>query len=227
MTENQKPLKFYGRRRGKGLTKKQQELLDTLLPKFTLPLIPNQSFLDLKGLLPFAETSICLEIGFGAGEHLCQQALFLPKDFFIGAEVFINGVAKCLDLIQQHNLKNIALFPDDVRLLLPQIPDQSIQKVFLLFPDPWPKKRHESRRFLDQENMTHLHRILKDDGLFYLASDHDPYINWALEKIEKSSFFFCTKKSHHRFKELFETRYEKKNLFKNEKSTYILLKKKV
>jgi tRNA (guanine-N7-)-methyltransferase len=123
---------------------------------------------------------VFLEIGFGTGEHLAQLASQNPEYLYIGSEPFVNGVASLLCKISDNNIKNIRIFDDDARKLLPHIKDSSIDAVFLMFPDPWPKRKHLERRFVNKTNIERVHRILKDDAVWRIATDHPTYASHVL-----------------------------------------------
>ena len=174
---------LYGRRRGKKLRDGQQSLLDTLLPRLTLGLPPEPAKIDLVqafgGALP--PDGIWLEVGFGAGEHLVWQAKEHPGVGLIGCEPYINGVAKCLAHIEREGLENIRLFTDDARLVMSALPDQSLSRAFVLFPDPWPKSRHHKRRFVARANLDILARLMKPGAELRLATDDPSYLPWMVE----------------------------------------------
>lgn len=172
--------RWYGRRRGKKLRPGRQARVDGLLPRLRID-PARLADRDLGALFPEPVDDVWLEIGFGAGEHLAAQAERHPEKGFIGCEPFVNGVASLLTMIEEHGLKNVRLFDDDARLLLDHLPAASIGRIFILFNDPWPKKRHHRRRFVSQRTVEDLVRILKDDGEILFASDHMGYIAWALE----------------------------------------------
>src|SRR5690242_18163288 len=130
-----------GRRQGRPLRPRRQDLMDRLLPRLRVTPPPPGAFLDPFALFPHRPREIWLEIGFGSGEHLAEQAQRHPDVGFIGCEVFVNGVAALLDHIDRRGLANLRLFDDDARLLLPALPDACLTRAFLLFPDPWPKAR--------------------------------------------------------------------------------------
>ena len=177
--EQDRPLlHFHGRRLGKPLRVNHRKLVNELLPDLRLadPTCPAASF---EGPLD----GIWLEIGFGGGEHLVAQARANPGIGFIGAEPFINGIAKVLSVIEREKLPNIRLHDDDARPLLDALPDGSIDRIYLLFADPWPKKRHNKRRFVTPENLDRLTRVLKDGAELRFASDHTEYVTWALERL--------------------------------------------
>jgi tRNA (guanine-N7-)-methyltransferase len=174
---------LYGRRRGKKLRDGQQSLLDTLLPRLTLGVPPEPAKIDLAqafgGTLP--PDGVWLEVGFGAGEHLVWQAKEHPGVGLIGCEPYINGVAKCLAHIEREGLENIRLFTDDARLVMNALPDQSLSRAFVLFPDPWPKSRHHKRRFVARDNLDILARLLKPGAELRLATDDPSYLPWMVE----------------------------------------------
>lgn len=167
---------LYGRRQARPLKDAQRELYDTLLPSITFT---QDSPLNLS-----KDQSIWLEIGFGGGEHLCHQALNHPDKTFVGCEPFINGVGSLLSQISTHQLNNISIFQNDAGLLLPCFPDNSLEKVFLLFPDPWRKKRHFKRRFIQEKTLKEIHRLLKPQGEWRIATDHEGYCQWLQEHFE-------------------------------------------
>ena len=167
--------KFYGRRKGVKLSSRQNRLLDELLPKVRL---------DLNTVNPLVEArDVRLEIGFGGGEHLASQALNNPEDLFIGAEPFINGIAKLLAAIEENNIGNILVFDGDARLLLEALAPSSLSQIFLLYPDPWPKTRHLRRRFVSADTVAHFHRILKPGKIFRFASDIEDYVEWTVKTV--------------------------------------------
>lgn len=152
--------------------------MEELLPQLRI-VVPEKT-LDPRALFAFPVASVRMEIGFGAGEHLARQALANPNIGFIGAEVFLNGVASLLRHVRELNLRNVRIFNEDVRFLLPHLPDAALERVSLLFPDPWPKARHAKRRFVGPENLREMARLIVPGGEFRVASDHPVYIEWAL-----------------------------------------------
>ncbi|MEE9376167.1 MAG: tRNA (guanosine(46)-N7)-methyltransferase TrmB [Rhizobiaceae bacterium] len=170
---------FYGRRKGQKLYGRKAKVMEELLPTLRLdPATPKPSAID--ELFANPATRFQLEIGFGGGEHLAHQAEQHPEIAFIGVEPFINGMAKMLGEIQDHNLENVRLYDDDATQLLDWLPENSLDQIDLLYPDPWPKRRHWKRRFISQVNLDRFARVLKPGGLFRFASDIDTYINWTL-----------------------------------------------
>ena len=168
----------YGRRRGRRLRPGRERLLQELLPKIAvttsdIPSTPSLWF-------DVSIRDIWLEIGFGAGEHLAAQAAAHPDVGFIGCEPFRNGVAHLLARIDGDGLRNVRIYPDDARLLLKALPSCSIDRTFLLFPDPWPKTRHHRRRIIAAETLRDLSRTMKQGSELRLASDDVGYVRWML-----------------------------------------------
>jgi tRNA (guanine-N7-)-methyltransferase len=174
---------LFGRRRGKKLRDGQQSLLESLLPRLALTVPPEPAKIDLAqafgGALP--PDGLWLEVGFGAGEHLVWQAKEHPGVGLIGCEPYINGVAKCLAHIEREGLENIRLFTDDARLVMSALPEQSLSRAFVLFPDPWPKSRHHKRRFVQRDNLDVLARLMKPGAELRLATDDPSYLPWMVE----------------------------------------------
>jgi tRNA (guanine-N7-)-methyltransferase len=175
---------LYGRRKGPKLSAHQEQLLETLLPKLRLNL---QSGLDPRNYFPGrAISGVWLEIGFGAGEHLLWQVEHHPDVGLIGAEPYISGIAKLLSklslsLTAQEG--NIRIHDNDARDILEALPDASLGRVFILFPDPWPKSRHHKRRFIQMSTLDVLARVMKPGAELRFASDDADYAAWTLERI--------------------------------------------
>lgn len=189
-----KPLedrRFYGRRKGRPLRKGQQHLVDTLLPQLAIDL-PAGGKLDPRTLFAHAPQQTWLEIGFGGGEHLAEQARTHPDVGLIGCEVFLNGIATLLAQVSALELSNVRVYPEDARDLLDALPDGSLDRVFLLFPDPWPKRRHADRRFIQQANLDLLARLMKPRAELRVASDDPTYIGWALAHLVRHPAFTWT-----------------------------------
>ena len=151
--------------------------------------IPASGCLDPDVLFGAAPRPIWLEIGFGGGEHLVQQAERHPTAGFIGCEVFENGIVKLLAQIEQRRLDNIRIFADDARLLIAALPPASIDRVFILFPDPWPKRRHHKRRLLSREMLDRLAEIMADGAELRVATDDGDYLCWILELLTNHPAF--------------------------------------
>ncbi|MGH7013282.1 MAG: tRNA (guanosine(46)-N7)-methyltransferase TrmB [Stellaceae bacterium] len=179
--------RIYGRRRGRKLRAGRRALMDTLLPRLRV-VLPPVGMLDAPALFPGTD-ELWLEIGFGAGEHLAAQARAHPAVGFLGAEVFENGVAKLLVAIDRDRLTNVRLFDDDARLLLARLPDRSLGRAFILFPDPWPKERHKKRRIVASETLDELARTLRPGAELRLATDDADYAEWIVGVVESHPAF--------------------------------------
>lgn len=167
---------FYGRRRGRKLRSTMQQLMDTRLPELRLdPATPSARQFD--GM----PSDVFLEIGFGGGENLAAMAAARPEAGFIGAEPFVNGVASLLRHIEDGGLSNIRIWDDDVRLILDGMADASLAGAYVLFPDPWPKRRHAARRILQPAVLDSLARLVRPGGMLVLASDHSVAKGWLLQ----------------------------------------------
>jgi tRNA (guanine-N7-)-methyltransferase len=171
---------LYGRRRGHKLRLAQSLLLQDLLPRIAIALPESGSTLDPRRLFSPAPQSVWLEIGFGGGEHLATLAAAHPEIGFVGCEVFENGIVKLLAEMQRRTLANIRILDDDARLLLAALPESSIDRAFILFPDPWPKQRHHKRRIVSPVTLTELARVMADGAEVRLATDDPGYMRWML-----------------------------------------------
>jgi tRNA (guanine-N7-)-methyltransferase len=214
---------FYGRRRGHTLGPRRRARLESILDRFGIDVgdIPDG---DPANLFPPA-TPLWLEIGFGAGEHLAAQAATHPNAGLIGCEPFRNGVATLARLIDEDDLTNIRIFHEDVRLLMPTLAPAVFDRVFLLFPDPWPKSRHHRRRFVNSENLDHLARLMKDGAELRFASDHADYCRWALERLRAHGAFEWNARQASDWRErptdATETRFEHKALEAGRQPIYL------
>jgi tRNA (guanine-N7-)-methyltransferase len=174
---------FYGRRRGRPLRAGQRERQAALLPRLSFALPDSGPFdpasLFPAGLYPRAR-EIWLEIGFGSGEHLAEQAENHPDIGFVGCEVFENGVAKLLGELERRRLTNVRVYPQDARPLLAALTPRSVSRVFLLFPDPWPKARHQKRRLIAPASLDRLAEVMTDRAELRLATDDPSYLSWML-----------------------------------------------
>ncbi len=171
--------RFYGRRHGRALRPGRRGLMEDLLPRLAVDL-PEGGRLDLSAVFDRPVTDLWLEIGFGAGEHLAWQAERNPDVGFIGCEPFINGVASLLDRVDRLRLDNVRIHADDARPLIAALPEACLGRCFVLFPDPWPKRRHHRRRIVNPELLDRLARCLKPGAELRLASDDPGMIDWML-----------------------------------------------
>ena len=170
---------LYGRRKGPKLSAHQEQLLQTLLPKLTLDI---RSGADPREYFDSVD-DVWLEVGFGAGEHLYWQAQHHPRIGLIGAEPFVNGVAKLLSKFEGEPPHNIRLHMGDARQIIDALPDASLGRVFVLFPDPWPKTRHHKRRFIQTEMLNTLARVMKPGAELRFGSDDAPLVEYTLERV--------------------------------------------
>ena len=182
---------FFGRRKGHRLKPQQAALLETLLPRLALDLAAPAP-VRLATLFPVAVEAIRLEIGFGSGEHLLAEADGNPHTGFIGVEPFINGMAKALSVIAAHGLANIRLHFGDAIHVLDWLPEHSIARLDLIHPDPWPKRRHWKRRFVQDATVAAIARVLEPDGTFRFVTDWPDYTAWTLAHLMRSSEFEWT-----------------------------------
>ena len=209
---------FYGRFKGKTLRPSQEAYLDEDLDALSPGAVdwednPERTPLDLG--TRFGGAPVWLEIGFGGGEHLVHQAAENPGAAIIGCEPFINGVAMLLGKVRQAEVGNLAIYPGDVRNLFDVLPDASIEKAFLLYPDPWPKKRHHRRRFVTPEFLEPLHRVLVPGAEFRVATDIPDYVRQPLVEVPRAGFEWLAERPAHwrqPWGDWISTRYEQKAL---------------
>jgi tRNA (guanine-N7-)-methyltransferase len=181
---------FFGRRKGHPLRPRQAALFDALLPRVALDLAKSAPS-DLRTL--FADVdNVRLEIGFGAAEHLIAQAEATPRSGFIASDAFVNAIAKALVAIDTQGFSNIRLHFGDASELLDWLPDAALVRIDLLYPDPWPKRRHWKRRFIQDESLARLARILKKGGELRFATDITDYAVYALVRVMRSLDFVWT-----------------------------------
>ena len=218
---------FYGRFKGKSLSARQQGSLHTEFEKYSLKNISweeNSKRKKIKLSEVFNEKSVWLEIGFGGGEHLVHQAKLNPDIGFIGCEPYQNGVAKLMGKLSADPRKNIKLYDGDVRNMFDVLAKNSISKVFLLYPDPWPKKRHHRRRFVTQEFLAPLYETMKPGSILRIATDIEDYVRQALQEVPKAGFQWLAKDAsdwRDPWQDWVSTRYEIKAL-KEERTPHYL-----
>lgn len=181
---------FFGRRKSRKLRPGRSRLIENLLPRLRVsPPIGSSDWLDPAGLFAQKVAQVWLEIGFGGGEHLVWQAKAHPEIGHIGCEPFVNGVARLLSQIEREKIANIRIFDDAAAALLNVLPEASIGRIFVLFPDPWPKKRHHKRRFVSSANLDQMARFLKDGAEFRFATDDMDYLRWTLHLVGRHDAF--------------------------------------
>lgn len=218
--ENRKNRTIYGRRQARPIKEAQKHLLEIVFN--TVKISPS----NLPATFP---NEVIFEVGFGSGENLAHQAKKYPNALCIGCEPFINGIVALLGKIINEHLSNICIFDDDATLLLQALPNHCISKAFILFPDPWPKKRHHRRRVVSMENILLTHKKMQKNGILTIATDHPGYLEWIVEitKQEKFRSHFlpmnAIEDSRPSEDEIPITRYEKKAL-ENRPGTFLIFK---
>ena len=205
---------------------RQAGLLKTLLPQLTLTPKLNA---DPRSYFPRAPREVWLEVGFGAGEHLVWQAENNPDVGLIGAEPYISGQAKLLAKIADRNLSNIRLYPEDARDVIAALPEASLARVFVLFPDPWPKTRHHKRRFIQTDLLDQLARVMKPGAQLRFATDDKSYLVFALERFMANHKFIWTAEAPSDWRtrpaNWPETRYEAKAVKQRETCIYLAFRR--
>ncbi len=224
---------FYGKRLGRKLRSRQKELLAVDLKKLNvlnfLDTTPDgKQKLDLTVAFP-GKSSVWLEVGFGSGEHLLDHAKLNSDTGFIGCEIYLNGVASLLGKLREENVDNILVYPDDIRNLFPYFPEQSVTRVFVLYPDPWPKKKHHRRRFVTPEHLEPLARIMKPDAQLRIATDISDYARQTVEQLHLNPNFEWEAERAVDWKRPWKgwqsTRYEKKALLGGRTPLYLTFRK--
>jgi tRNA (guanine-N7-)-methyltransferase len=228
LSDNTPKRRVYGRRVGKPLKKHSIEALENILPALSVPasLLTEQGDLDPVSLLAFKKH--CFEIGFGNGEHLNALMEKYPDVGFFGAEPFTNGMASFLKRIKDP--KNIRVLMDDAMKLANSFKDSSLDKIYILNPDPWPKKRHHKRRIVSRENLDQFARILKTGGELIMATDVDELAEWMVSTTYAHPCFSWTARSPSDWKnppiEWILTRYAEKGIAAGRKQTFLVFRKK-
>jgi tRNA (guanine-N7-)-methyltransferase len=223
---------FYGRLKGKGLRSSQEAYLEEDLANLSPGNVtweenPDRTHLDLEGL--FGKRDLWLEIGFGGGEHMVHQAVSNPDVGIIGCEPYINGVAMLLGKIRKAGADNIRVHPGDARDMFDVFPDESVSRAFLLYPDPWPKKRHHRRRFVTPDHLEPLARKLKPGAIFRVATDIEDYVRQTLEQVPQQGFEWLAEKPQdwrEPWSDWISTRYEQKAFREGRTPHYLTFRKK-
>jgi tRNA (guanine-N7-)-methyltransferase len=215
----ERPGAFYGRRKGKRLRAAQDDLVRTFLPRLRIdPQSPQKTFDE-------PPSALWLEIGFGGGEHLAAEARAHPEIGFIGCEPFVNGVAKLLAAIDRDRLRNVRIWDRDATELIARLPPGSIGGASLLYPDPWPKRRHKKRRFISDESLAALGRVMAPGAQLRFATDIDDYAGWALARVLRSRAFRWTGERPEDWRRPWPgwpgTRYEAKALSEGRRPIYL------
>jgi len=226
--ERQRRGAFFGRRKGKKLRPRQALLLETLLPRLAIDLSAPAPP-DLSDLFPETVSDVRLEIGFGGGEYLIAEAEGHPGTGFIGIEAFTNGMAKALAAIAARKLRNIRLHHGDATEVLAWLPRAGLARIDLIYPDPWPKRRHWKRRFIQPASITELAHVLKPGGDFRFVTDIADYAAWTLKRVMASPDFAWTAERAADWKSPWpgfaETRYEAKAKRGGRSPCYLIFKR--
>lgn len=221
MNETLPHRRLHGRSKGKALRRHQAELVETLLPRLSLDL---EGPFEAVSLFP-ALNELRLEIGFGGGEHLIEAAIREPNVGFIGCEPFVNGVAKLLAAIEQAGVRNIRLHRGDAALVLDRLPEASLSRVYLFYPDPWPKRRQRKRRFVNRETLDLLARAMRRGAELRFATDIDDYAAWTLARIRAHPAFSwrasCSLDWTQPWEGWTSTKYERKAIAEGRKPVYL------
>ncbi|MBL4812886.1 MAG: tRNA (guanosine(46)-N7)-methyltransferase TrmB [Rhodobacteraceae bacterium] len=220
---------FYGRFRGKTIRAAQNDYLENDLAPLTLEAVSradNPDRLPLNLATHFGGRDIWLEIGFGGGEHFVAMAAQNPDITLIGCEPFVNGVAMLLGKLRAADVANVSIHPGDVRDLFDIIADGSISKVFLNYPDPWPKTRHHRRRFVTPEHLLPLARVMKPGAELRVATDIPSYVVQTLREVPKAGFVRANLPDDQPWQDWHSTRYEQKALREGRRPHYLTFHRK-
>jgi tRNA (guanine-N7-)-methyltransferase len=211
---------LYGRSRGKALRDGQERLIAEALPRLSI----EPGALAGPGLFAAETRELWLEIGFGSGEHMIAEAAANPDVGFIGCEPFLNGVAAALAGLERSGIDNVRIRRGDVQSLIDAAPSGLFSRIFVLYPDPWPKRRHNKRRLISEATVEALARVLRPGGEVRFATDIDDYAGWTLNRFLASPHFRWTaaRADDWRFPwpEWRPTRYEAKARREGRKSAY-------
>ena len=213
---------LYGRQQGRAVKSYKKELLEEFLPKIRLT-IEEEKVICQTSYNEYKE--IWLEIGFGNGDHLAFLAEKYPNILMIGCEPFVNGVGTFLSTIQEKKLSNIRIFMGAAQLLLQVLPKKYFSKAFLLFPDPWPKKRHHKRRFVAPRNLSLLAEVLKKGAGLLFSTDHENYREWSLEAFKACDEFHISSQGFEPPKDWVQTRFQEKGVQEGRRAYFVQLKR--
>jgi tRNA (guanine-N7-)-methyltransferase len=188
-------LHFYGRRRSRRMHNHRQTQFDAVAERFFIPApTENDTSIDPRSFFTTEQKldDVWLEIGFGHGEHIINQAQLNPQIGLVGIEPFINGIASAAIAIQEKSIENIRIYPDDAMQMINRFPAASFSRIFLFFPDPWPKVRHHKRRFIQTETVAMLARLLPEGGTLHLATDIPDLADWMIMHVLENPQFTWT-----------------------------------
>ena len=213
---------LHGRRAGKPLSVYQRELVTTLLPRLEIDV---SQAVDPAALFPWNPRDVWLEVGFGGGEHLLATAARHPDIGLIGCEPFLNGMARALADLATADLDNVRLHGGDAGALIERLPDRSLGRVFILYPDPWPKRRHRRRRFVSDAMLAQLAKVMRPGAELRFATDIDDYSGWTLTRLLRSPDFVWAAASADDWRtpwpDWASTRYERKAIAEGRRPVYL------
>ncbi len=216
------PAALHGRRRGKKLSAHRDSLVRTLLPRLSIDV--SAPIAEISSLFPVRPDTLWLEVGFGGGEHLVAEAIAHPSAGYIGCEYFLNGIAKTLALIEAREPRNLRLYNGDARTVIAALPPASLNGAFVLYPDPWPKRRHHERRFLSDDLLARLARIMRSGAELRFATDIDGNAGWTIARVLRSPDFAWTVSDARDWQVPWKgwqgTRYEAKALLEGRRPAY-------
>ena len=215
---------FFGRRKAKALSPTQQNRFELLMPLIGIN-TSTKAPANISDLFKHTPDQVILEIGFGGGEHLVHQASTFARNAYLGVEPFVNSMAKALQKIDSTSLTNVRLYEKDASELLDWLPNASLDRIDLLYPDPWPKQKHWKRRFVSPQNLDRFARVIRPGGHFHFASDIESYVNWTLQKFHHHEHFHWLADSSDGWEQPFSnwirTRYEAKALREGRTPCYL------
>lgn len=219
-------IRSFGRIKSRKLSTHKEKLLSDLLPKYLLKIDENSAQkISAADFSPQNFSEIYLEIGFGFGDFLFTRASLEPDIFYIGCETHINGIVNVLAKLEARPLQNLKIFQSDIRLLLEKIPDNFLAKIFILFPDPWPKAKHYKRRLINRQFLQLLRRKMKSGSELIIATDHSDYKKWIMNEIFISNSFDWTAKSKADWQNFpaswITTKYQKKAALEGRESVFL------
>ena len=208
--DNKKNIRSFGRINGRGVDENVKNKLNEKLTKYSFDI----NNIDING-------TNYLEIGFGYGESIAERAPQTKSVNYIGCETYTKGVLNLLNLMEQHNVENIRIFNGDARLLLEALPDKVLDKVFILFPDPWPKKKQNKRRIIGDDFLILLSKKIKTGGTLFFASDIDSYVDWSLEKVGNNHSFSLISNTKQEPSWWVKTKYQQKAITEGRQSSFL------
>ncbi len=211
-------LKSFARRVGKRLSDQKKQILSSELPKFIIDPDHPLKYAHIK-------SQVILEIGIGMSEHFIHQASLNKDDYFIGAEPYMNGIANCLDLATKKNVLNIGVWPDSVDAIMDNVPNNSIDIIYLLFPDPWPKQKQKKRRFGSIDRLKIIKNILKPNGRLIFASDIQDYVETMMENAKAAGLHIIERDKNQPHENYIITKFHTKALAEARNPSFLIFEK--